>query len=123
MRNLNLLDQYRDTSLAVIEHYGWAGDETCGVFRVPSPIDGNLLCIVASCGEGWDHVSVSRATRCPNWPEMQAVYKMFFAEGETAMQLHVPAADHVNCHPYCLHLWRPQEIDIPRPPAEFVGPT
>jgi len=69
----------------------------------------------------WDHVSVSRANRCPNWPEMEHVKRLFFQDTETAMQLHVPAADHINNHPYCLHLWRPHGVEIPRPPAIFVG--
>jgi hypothetical protein len=36
------------------------------------------------------------------------------------MQLHVPVSDHINRHPYTLHLWRPHALEIPRPPAEFV---
>ena len=28
--------------------------------------------------------------------------------------------DHVNVHNYCLHLWRPQNVDIPKPPNELV---
>jgi hypothetical protein len=78
---------------------------------------------------------------------MAFVKRLFFRDDETAMQLHVPASDHVNQHPYCLHLWRPQADEeiaaeraeweragepwpygdlrspggIPRPPAVFVG--
>jgi hypothetical protein len=54
---------------------------------------------------------------------MEQIKRLFFHAHETAMQLHVPACDHVNHHPYCLHLWRPQDAEIPRPPAAFVGPT
>jgi hypothetical protein len=123
MRNLRALDKYRDTSDFVRSHYnGDVGDETCGVFRLPSPIDGAELMIVASQGSGWDHVSVSRRNRAPNWPEMAFIKKCFFRDGETAMQLHVPQEDHVNLHPNCLHLWRPQNEPIPRPPAWMVGP-
>jgi hypothetical protein len=66
-------------------------------------------------------VSVSRANRCPNWPEMEFIASLFFKDHETAMQLHVPASDHVNNHPYCLHWWRPHNIPIPRPDAIMVG--
>jgi hypothetical protein len=52
---------------------------------------------------------------------MDHVKRLFFRDEETAMQLHVPPADHVNNHPHCLHLWRPQDIEIPRPHVEFVG--
>jgi hypothetical protein len=38
------------------------------------------------------------------------------------MELHVPIAEHINLHPNCLHLWRPQDVEIPRPPAYMVGP-
>ena len=91
-----------------------------GAFEIPSPIDGESLCVIASVGLGWDHVSVSRRRRCPNWIEMDFVKRFFFRGDEVAMQLHVQAKDHVNVHPYCLHLWRPQNADIPLPPIEMV---
>jgi hypothetical protein len=70
----------------------------------------------------WDHVSVSRGDRCPTWDEMEYVKRLFFKRDETAMQLHVPPTDHVNNHPYCLHLWRPLPPRvIPRPPSIMVG--
>ncbi len=106
----------------VKSHLGW-GDETCGAFKIESPIDGAHLRVIASCGAGWDHVSVSRKNRTPNYPEMVFVKNLFFRDDETVMELHVPSADHVNLHPNCLHLWRPQNVEIPRPPAWMVGPT
>lgn len=123
MRNLHLLDVYRDTSSFVESHFGGSGDETCGLFRIPSPIDRRLMVVIASSGMGWDHVSVSRQNRCPNWPEMDYVKDLFFRDDETVMQLHVPRSEHVNFHPHCLHLWRPVDGDIPRPPAYLVGPV
>lgn len=124
MRDLRTLDHRRVCSPQVFAHYGNFGDETCGVFCLPSPIDGQDLKIVASSGEGWDHVSVSRSNRCPNWPEMEHVKRLFFKDNETAMQLHVPPKDHISFHPYCLHIWRPNDgREIPMPPAEFVGPS
>ena len=62
------------------------------------------------------------AHRCPTWDEMEWVKRKFFRDDETAMQLHVPASDHISFHPYTLHIWRPQDADIPRPPAIFVAP-
>lgn len=102
--------------------FGGPGDEGNGCFKVKSPIDNGELRVLASSGMGWDHVSVSRANRCPNWPEMEHVKHLFFRDNETAMQLHVPPSDHINCHPHCLHLWRPQDAEIPRPPGFMVGP-
>lgn len=76
--------------------------------------------VVASNGDGWDHVSVSCEYRCPSWEEMEWVKRLFFEEWETAMQLHVPPAEHININPRVLHLWRPHNALIPRPPAEMV---
>jgi hypothetical protein len=123
MRKLGELNAYRITDRRVLQDWsgGWAGDDDVGLFIVLSCVDRQMLRICASAGEGWDHVSVSRATRCPNWPEMSQVAQMFFLPDETAMQLHVPAADHVNNHPYCLHWWRPHGVEIPRPPSIMVG--
>lgn len=79
------------------------------------------LRIIASNGMGWDHVSVSLPTRCPTWEEMCYVKSLFFDEEECVMQLHPPRSQWINNHPYCLHLWRPQSQDIPRPPSITVG--
>lgn len=120
MRNLRLLDRYRISSMAL---WGTDGDDKVGRFIVASPLDRGDLRVIATSGEQWDHVSVSRHNRCPNWAEMEHVKRLFFNDDETAMQLHVPTGDHVNYHPYCLHLWRPLHCEIPRPPDNFVGPT
>lgn len=122
MRNLNYLDAERVRSDAVRLWYGGWGDHENGVFEVPSPIDGQLLHVIASSGEGWEHVSVSRPKRPPNWAEMCRVKELFFEDDETVVQYHVPPEDHVNCHPYCLHLWRPLDAELPRPPSIMVGP-
>lgn len=122
MRNLRLLDAFRQTGAATA-HWGWGGDESCGMFVIPSEIDKAPMMVVASVGNGWDHVSVSRRNRCPNWTEMEQVKHLFFRDEEVAMQLHVPKSDHISFHPYCLHLWRPLDAEIPRPPAWMVGPA
>lgn len=122
MRDLNMLNRFRVADRQVIDHYGSAGDDRNGVFRLPSPLGRSQdLLIVASNGEGWDHVSVSHRSRCPTWAEMSKVHRLFFEVGEVAMQLHVPAQDHINVHPYCLHLWRPHALDIPLPPKDMVA--
>ena len=120
MKNLNDLDAYRVTSPEIIAAYGSAGDDTAGAFRVLSCVDKALLFIVASNAEGWDHVSTSRQKRPPNWREMEQIKRMFFKDDETAVQYHVPPGEHVNNHPNCLHLWRPHDVEMPRPPEIFV---
>lgn len=123
MRDLTTkdVDQYRDKSTRVIQMFGGIGDYGRGFFWVPSVIDRFEMKVMASDRKGWDHVSVSRKNRCPNWPEMCQIKDLFFEPEETVMQLHVPHEDHVNNHNYCLHLWRPHIEVIPRPPSILVG--
>lgn len=105
-----------------VEHpfAGW-GDEGNGCFIIKCPATNADLIIIASNGEGWDHVSVSSRNRCPNWTEMDYIKRMFFKPEECVIQYHVPEADHhINVHPYCLHLWRPQNEKIPTPPKDMV---
>jgi hypothetical protein len=92
-----------------------------GMYRLASPIDQKPLRIIASFGEGWDHVSVSRADRIPNWIEMCFVKKKFFDPEELAMQLHPAESEYINNHPRCLHLWKPHDAVIPTPPGIMVG--
>lgn len=80
--------------------------EPYGQFAVKSGVF-RLRCI-ASCGQGWDHVSVSLFNRCPTWAEMDQVKRLFFEDEEVAMQLHVNGKSKINLHPFVLHLWRPQ---------------
>jgi hypothetical protein len=95
--------------------HGGRGDDECGCFRV------GKLAVIATVGDGWEHLSVSLEHRCPTWDEMSAIAHKFFGDAP-AMQLHVPAAAHVNCHPNCLHWWRPIGREIPLPPGWMVGP-
>lgn len=116
MRDLRLLDAYAIRLPGVP-----ANCAVAGCFDVPCPATGSTLRVIATAVYDWDHVSVSHKKRCPNWPEMARIKGLFFRDDECAMQLHVPAADHINNHPFCLHLWRPHSVEIPRPPSEMVG--
>lgn len=86
------------------------------------------LRVVASDGMGWDHVSVSLATRCPTWQEMCRIKGLFFKDEEVVMQIHPAKSDYINVHEYTLHLWRPQSKaegeqmpnPIPLPPKVMV---
>lgn len=120
MRDLCLLDAHRIRGDGIIEQWGWVGDGTCGAFAFRSRVDGGELHCIASSEGGWDHVSVSRLNRCPNWLEMEQVARLFFADDEWAVQYHVPAVSHINLHPYTLHWWRPSAQALPTPPADFV---
>lgn len=88
-----------------------------------------------SDGMGWQHVSVTltkdiglgkkknlvTVERCPTWEEMCYVKSLFWEDEESVMQLHPPKSQWVNNHPYCLHLWKPAEIEIPLPLQIMVG--
>lgn len=117
MRRLRELNSYRDRKWE--RQTGGEGDDRGGCFIINR--NGVQLRCIAANDEGWDHVSVTTdLPRCPTWAEMDHVKRLFFAEGEVAMQLHVATNDHISVHPYCLHLWRPQAGGIPLPPKEFV---
>jgi len=49
------------------------------------------------------------------------VKELFWDPEDTVMQLHPPRSEWVNNMPYCLHLWRPVGLAIPRPPNITVG--
>ena len=109
----NWIEQYR------ISHpFGGLGDKQNGAFDCKP----NGLHVLISNGDGWEHVSVSRRSRNPSYDDMCWAKSQFWGDDDTVMQLHVPKSDHINCYQYCLHLWRPTEQEIPRPPSIMVGP-
>ena len=80
------------------------------------------LQVSASDGAGWEHVSVSTPTRTPLWLEMAHVKDVFWDAEDAVIQYHPPHSEYVNNHPYCLHLWRPNDgREIPLPPSILVG--
>lgn len=124
MRNLNELSRHRvmlPPNIAALWGVDPAGDSICGAFVLLSPIDRRQLRVIASNGDGWDHVSVSLSNRCPRWQEMEFIKRTFFLPDEVAMQLHVRPDDHISHHPFCLHLWRPHVGAIPLPPSAMVA--
>ncbi len=106
-----------------------------GAFLIPleKPTDKNSLfvCIyafvIASNGEGWEHCSVSLTTkkgtinRTPTWDEMCKVKDLFWGKEDTVIQYHPAESDYVNMHKYCLHLWRPIGIELPKPHHSLIG--
>jgi hypothetical protein len=95
-----------------------------GAFKITGPCGATLI-IIASDGsdlkEKWQHVSVSIQRRPPNWQEMCFVKSLFWDDDELVIQFHPPLKDYVNCHPNCLHLWKPP-FDVALPPSILVGP-
>lgn len=89
------------------------------------PFQGRKMLVLASDGEGWDHVSVSfgkGSKKCPNWAQMCFIKELFFEDYEWVVQFH-PAQDaNISHHAFCLHLWRHQSIEFPQPEGILVGP-
>ena len=92
-----------------------------GAFHVKLKHDQMVFCI-ASDGEGWEHVSVSRQDRTPTWDEMSQVKRMFWTDDDCVVEFHPPVSEYVNFHKHCLHLWRPVAELLPTPPSWMVGP-
>ena len=82
------------------------------------------LCIIASWGEGWDHVSIHAKANngefVPFWEDMCFVKNIFFTGTETVIQYHPAKKNYVNQHQHTLHLWRPQNKEIQLPPTNLV---
>lgn len=113
----------RPAPILAIEPWRIAGEQCTrsGAFQVPHNATGVSLRVIASDGDGWEHVSVSLPNRTPNWREMEFICRLWWHEEEAVMQLHPPRSGWISNHPYCLHLWRPTAAAIPLPPPLMVG--
>lgn len=50
------------------------------------------------------------------------VKDLFWDAEECVVQFHPPASQYINCHPHCLHLWKPIGGNVPTPPTWMIGP-
>ena len=101
-----------------------ASDESYGnngCFQIPRKNSNKWFNVIASDGEGWEHVSVSLPSRTPTWEEMCYIRDIFWQDDEVIVQYHPPKTEYVNNHDYCLHLWKPIDKEIPMPPSILVG--
>lgn len=64
-------------------------------------------------GRWWHHVSMSRAKRMPTYDDMTRVKKLFLGGDAWAVQVFPKASEHVNIHPYCLHLFSTTDPVLP----------
>ena len=56
-------------------------------------------------GEQWLHASFSYPARIPSYDDVYEVRRLFFPSDKTVLQIFPPREEHVNLHPYTLHLW------------------
>ena len=79
------------------------------------------LNFIMSWGAGWEHCSISMPTRCPSWEQMCSMKELFWEDNETCIEYHPAKEDYINNMPYCLHIWRPINKELPKPPSLMVG--
>lgn len=63
-------------------------------------------------GRLWQHVSISRPDRLPTYKEMCDTKDQLIGPDKKAIQVFAPKSEHVNIHPYCLHLWHCVDEDV-----------
>jgi hypothetical protein len=56
-------------------------------------------------GHPWLHVSVSRKMQLPDYQDLCQVKKAFVGKRAKALMVFAPEDEHINDHPYCLHLF------------------
>lgn len=106
----------REGHLASDDSYG-----NNGAFQIPRLNSNKWFLVIASDGEGWEHVSVSLPSRTPTWEEMCYIRDIFWQDNDCVVQFHPPKSEYVNNHPNCLHLWKPIGKQIETPPSILVG--
>jgi len=105
----------------------YGSDQTAGfngafMFNVPG--EARRVCVIASDGLGWQHVSVSFGPQrgIPGWSLMCVVKDLFWEPEDVVIQIHAARSHWVNNHPGCLHLWRCTDgREQPLPPDICVG--
>lgn len=102
----------------------WAGNN--GAFQIWLSNRTDAM-VIASDGEGWEHVSVRMVDKntgsdiTPTWAQMCKIKDIFWDDEDCVIQYHPPKSEYVNNHPHVLHLWRPTNQSIPLPDSILVG--
>lgn len=66
---------------------------------------GSVVITCAPHGDNeWIHASIAWAERMPSYLDLKMLHTAVFGDG-WAYQVFAPPLDHVNLHPYALHLW------------------
>lgn len=74
--------------------------------QTPDGLRGDTRAIVSSApyeDAEWLHASISHPDRLPSYDELKALHRAAFVG--PAYQVFAAAADHVDIHPFTLHLW------------------
>jgi len=80
-----------------------------------------VLCEVELvAGEAWLHVSYSRRDEISSYRDTATVKRMFVGSARKAVMVLPAEEEHVNIHPFCLHLYSPLDRD-PLPDFRMNG--
>lgn len=58
-------------------------------------------------GHIWIHASISRRDRVPSYDDLCMLKNVVFGPNRICAQVFECEKNHVNIHPFCLHLWGP----------------
>ena len=86
-----------------------------------NPVDRKMYFVIFTSSLGWEHASVSQKNKTPTWDIMCRIKDIFWNKDECCVEYHPKEEDYINNHEYCLHIWRPTEIELPQPPSIMVG--
>lgn len=125
MKKLDNINNFRRVD---IYGDGKIGNEHNGTFIINRYKNDEFYFVIVSNGLGWDHVSVTlhkkngaSIKRCPSYEEMLMIKEKIFAEDEVVFQLHPREEDYIDTHPYCLHLWKPNNCSMIVPPINSLN--
>ena len=82
--------------------------------------DNKTYDFIFSYGGKWEHLSVSRSNKTPDWNIMCKMKEIFWKDDEVCVEYHPRKIDYINLHKNCLHIWKPINEEIPTPPIYFV---
>ena len=125
MKNIEEIKRTTGMQIKMEGQDGFAGTVHKVIYKNGKPKFSNkyedMLNFIFSWVCGFEHLSVSTPVRTPTWEQMCLMKDIFWRDDEVCMELHPKKEDYVDNMPYCLHIWRPIEQEIPTPPSIMVG--
>lgn len=76
-------------------------------WRLQSAVDAGSVIVTVAEHDGveWIHASIAWARHMPSYDDLVLLHSAVWARRGYAYQVFVPEPEHVNIHPYALHLW------------------
>lgn len=125
MKNIEEIKKTTGMQIKMEGQDGFGGTMHKVIYKKGKPTFSNkyedMLNFIFSWGCGFEHLSVSTPVKTPTWEQMCFMKDIFWNDDEVCMQLHPKKEDYVDNMPYCLHIWKPINKEIPTPPSIMVG--